>query len=128
LRRDEAAQIEQISRETLPLLEEIGENLDDQPRVNRAIAKIDKLRARMDQYGQTYDHVTQFTQQTELARFSSDRKLAAARLDGAERQRKQVERDIDNVRAIIAAAQVFQQLMTEVAGQLARASERQEAA
>ena len=43
-RREEAAEVEGISRQTLPLLEEIRDHADDQGRVNRAIAKIDGLR------------------------------------------------------------------------------------
>ena len=38
--------------------------LDDQARVNRAIARIDALRARMNEFGATYDLVTQLTQRT----------------------------------------------------------------
>lgn len=117
-RRNEAREIERISRQTLPLLEEIRDHLDDQARVNRAIARIDELRAKMDQFGRTYDLVTQLTQQTELRRFEHDRKLAASKVDGTERQRRQVSRDIDNVRAMIDAAAEFQMLMGDVIEQL----------
>jgi hypothetical protein len=128
-RRDEAQEIENISRETLPLLEEINANLEDQPRVNALIARIDSLRTRMDAFGRTYDQVTQFTQQTELRRFEADRKLAALRLSGIERQRHQVARDIANVAAVISAAETFQQLMTDIAEHLsAQAARHQEAA
>jgi hypothetical protein len=114
LRREEAVEIEKISRQTLPLLEEIRDYLDDQERVNGIIARIDSLRSRMDLLGRTYDQVTQFTQKTELRRFEADRKLAALRLTGRDRQQHQVERDIVNVRAMIAAAETFQTLMLEI--------------
>ncbi len=113
-RRDEAANIERISTATLPLLEEVRDHLDDQSRVNRAIARIDALRADMNAYGLCYDLIVQLTQLTELNRFQQDRKISAAKVEGIERQRRQVNRDIDNVRGIADAARVFQRLMDEV--------------
>ena len=124
LRKEEAARIERISRETLPLLEEIRDHIEDQQRVNRLIARVDELRARMNEFGRTYDQVMQFSQQSELRRFERDRLLAAARRKGADRQKMQVERDIENVRAVVAAAQAFSRTMSEVADQLALESER----
>ncbi len=112
-RRDEAGQIAAIGRETLPLLEEVREHLDDQSRVNRNIAAIDALRAKMNVLNDCYELVTQLSQQTELARFHSDRQIAAARLDGAELQRRQIARDILNVQGIIGAAEQFIELMDE---------------
>ncbi|HZN64752.1 MAG TPA: 6-hydroxymethylpterin diphosphokinase MptE-like protein [Tepidisphaeraceae bacterium] len=118
-RREEAARIEQLSNETLPLLEEIRDHVEDQPRVNRAISSIDALRARMNELGATYDLVTQLTQGTEMRRFKADRSLSASKqLDGPERQRRQVTRDVDNVRAVAEAAREFQCLMDEVIDRL----------
>ena len=124
-RRDEAGQIGQISRDTLPLLKEIKDNLQDQPRVNQLITRIDALRARMNELGPTYDLVTQLTQSTELNRFKADRSLSATKgLDANDRQRRQVARDIDNVRGVAEAAAEFQRLMDEVLdGLSARQSE-----
>jgi hypothetical protein len=113
-RRREAEQVEQISRQTLPLLEEIRDHLSDQHRVNRAIARIDELRARMNQRGACYDLIIQLSQTTEMRRFKSDRLLAAAKVEGIERQRRQVERDIANVRGVVDAAQTFALLMDDV--------------
>jgi hypothetical protein len=128
-RKDEAIEIEKISRDVLPLLEDILANISDQARVNRTIARIDELRKRMDALGQTYVQITQFTQQSELTRFERDRRLAAQRIDGIDRQKRQVERDIDNVKAMITASQDYARLMDEVAGQLKRQShQRKEAA
>jgi hypothetical protein len=119
-RGEESAQIEQISRRTLPLLEEIRAHIDDQVRVNRAIGEIDGLRARMNDLGATYDLVTELTQSSQFDRFKADRKISAARLDGTERQRRQVMRDIDNVRGVADAAAEFQSLMTDVIEHISR--------
>lgn len=117
-RRSEATEIERIIRRTLPLLQEVHDHLDDQPRVNRAITAIDGLRGRMNELGACYDLVTQLTQNSELRRFESDRKIAASRADGTQRQRLQVERDIASVRGVLEAAEEFQRLMDEVIEQL----------
>jgi len=117
-RKEEAVAIEQISEQTLPLLKEIRDHLDSQARVNRAIAAIDALRTRMNELGPCYDLVTQLTQPTELKRFEADRKIAASRVSGLDRQRLQVERDVDNVLGVMQAARDFQKLMDDVIGTL----------
>lgn len=112
-RRHEAEQIQQISEETLPLLEEVRDHLVDQTRVNRAIAKIDVLRGKMIELGNCYQLIMQLTQRSELERFKADRKISASKVDGIQRQRRQVERDIDNVRHVVDAARAFQKLMDD---------------
>ena len=120
-RRDEASRVEKICRDTLPLLEEIRDHVESQSRVNRAISAVDALRARMNELGATYDLITQLTQSTELKRFQADRRIAAEKsLEGNERQRRQVARDIENVRAVLDASIDFQHLMKDTAGALLR--------
>lgn len=110
-RRDESDKIARISRETLPLLEEIRDHLSDQARVNRAIAKLDALRQQLETVGHCYNLVIQLTQRTELNRFHADRKISTSKVEGTERQRRQVMRDIDNVQAVIDASSEFQKLI-----------------
>jgi hypothetical protein len=111
-RLNEAREIEQISRETLPLLEEVRDHVEDQRRVNQVIAKIDALRGRIHQLGPCYNLIMQLTQKTELRRFKADRAIAASKIDGIERQRRQVQRDVENVRSVVEAAREFQNLMS----------------
>lgn len=113
-RREEAGQIEQISRQTLPLLKEIVDHLDDQSRVNRVICRVDGLRSKMNQLGPTYDLVTELTQSSQLKRFQADRRISAKRVTGREKQRQQVARDVENVRGVAGAAREFQKLMDQV--------------
>ena len=117
-RRDEAAEIEQVGRLTLPLLEEVREHLGDQLRVNRCIARIDALRARMNGLGATYDLILQMSQKGELDRFHADRAIKGGRLDATEKQRRQIGRDVENVKHITSAAGGFARLMDEVIEQL----------
>ena len=117
-RRSEAAEVARIGDATLALLEEIRDNADDQDRVNRAIARVDGLRAKMNELGATYDLVAQLNQRAQLSRFEADRRISSAKMDGVERQRRQVARDIDNVRGMVEAARRFQTLMDEVISRL----------
>jgi hypothetical protein len=117
-RLNEAVEVEQIGRNTLPLLEEIRDHLDDQPRVNRAISSIDLLRKRMNELHAIYHLITQLTQNTELKRFQADRKIGAAKVEGSEKQRRQVQRDIDNVQGVIDASIEFQNLMRQIVEQV----------
>jgi hypothetical protein len=124
-RFDEALRIERISRDTLPLLREIREALPDQSRVNRLIARIDPLRNEMNELGHTYDQITQLAQQSELNRFAADRRIAAAGVDGVERQRRQIDRDIANVEHMVGASADFMRLMTTCIGLIEQAGEQQ---
>jgi hypothetical protein len=114
----EAREIQQIATNTLPLLQEVRDHLTDQFRVNRAIARIDLLRSRMDSLGATYDLVTQLTQSSELQRFRNDRRITRERLSGLDLQRRQIERDIENVTSIATAAGEFVTMLRDVIGQL----------
>jgi DNA repair exonuclease SbcCD ATPase subunit len=110
-RLKESGEIKKIAADTLPLLEEVSNCLDDQPRVNRLIATIDGLRARMLQLNDCYELITALSQQSELNRFRHDRQIAASRLTGLQRQKKQLERDISNVNSLIEASEAFENLI-----------------
>lgn len=113
-RISEADRIASITSQTLPLLSEIHTHISDQSRVNRAIARIDLLRAQMNDLGPTYDLVTHFTQSSELKRFEADLALSSTHLSPTEKQRLQVQRDLDNCRAIQSAAQEFSAFLSSV--------------
>ncbi|HZZ44589.1 MAG TPA: 6-hydroxymethylpterin diphosphokinase MptE-like protein [Tepidisphaeraceae bacterium] len=117
-RKVEAGEIAEIARKTLPLLEELKGSLADQEKANRIIARIDELRGRMNELSECYELVLQITQVTELARFHRDREIAASRTKGSERQSRQIMRDIENVKAMLTAAEEFQKLMDQVIGEL----------
>jgi hypothetical protein len=114
----EAEEIASIARQTLPLVEEVRDHIDDQRRVNAAIAKIDPLRARMDQLGKTYELALVLSQQSEFQRFQNDLSIGASKLDGSSLQRRQAERDADNVRAIISAVESLKELLVNTIDRL----------
>jgi hypothetical protein len=117
-RIEEARLIADIGRRTLPLLQEVRDHLDDSMRVNRAIAQIDLLRTEMFAVNHCYELAVQLSQKTELARFQRDFAIDSSRASGAERQRRQVERDIENVKAVIEAAGDLERLVRETLEQL----------
>ncbi len=125
LRLAEAEQIESISRLTLPLLRRVREALENQNQVNQLIAQIDPLRSQMNQLGATYDLITQLTQQSELDRYAADRRIAALGIDAAEKQKRQIDRDIANVEHMIRAAGEFIVLMKQCVDITQRFEERE---
>jgi hypothetical protein len=119
-RDEEAAEIESIAIQTLPLLQSIRDKIEDQDHVNRTIAQVDALRVRVGGLSVCYGLIMQLTQSTELNRFKADRKISAEHLEGVDLQRRQVERDIENVEAVIAAAGDFRKLIATVLARMER--------
>jgi hypothetical protein len=114
----ETRQIRQVAEETLPLLQEIRDNIEDDARVNRLIARLDLLRMKMMELDSSYELVAEFDNQVQIERFRSDRRLAASQVTGTERQKRQIERDIAHVVGLRRAAEEFEGLLNEVIGQL----------
>ena len=86
--------------------------------MGRTTCPAQELRVRMNELSDCYELIVQLTQTTELERFHRDRAIAASRAKGTDRQRRQVLRDIENVKAIEAAAGEFRALMETVMGVL----------
>jgi hypothetical protein len=110
-RIDDARAIASIANRVAPLLEEIHDHLDDQPRVNRAIARIDPLREAMNNLGRSYDLIMYLTQKTELERFKADMAIDGSGATSSDLQRRQAQRDLDNVRSVANAAAAFEATM-----------------
>jgi len=73
----------------------------------------------MNELGATYDLITELTQTTQLHRFNADRKISAAKLEGFEKQRHQVARDVENVRGVMDAARDFENMVSNVIDSIA---------
>jgi hypothetical protein len=125
VRREQADIVRSIAARTLPLLEQISQHLDDPRRVNRLIAEVDTLRLDMNQVGRAYDLIMQMSQRTELERLQRDVAIESVAEDEKLRQRKQIERDIENCRAVIAAADRFVALLQSTESRLASFAARE---
>ena len=102
-----------IAASVLPLLEEIRDNIADQARVNRAIARIDPLREEMNRCGRSYDLVMYLAQKSEFDRFKKDMAIQGREMDPKVLQLRQVQRDIDNAQSVLDAADLFLALMAD---------------
>ena len=110
-RRAEAEIVRDVSRRTLPVLGAIRDAAGEPERANAQIARVDALRRELEAVEPTYALIMTLTQRSEHERFRADRRIRAAGLGGVERQRRQVERDLVNVRAVLAAAEDFLKLL-----------------
>ncbi len=89
------------SRATLRKMQDAG---GDQKKINRLIDRIDELRSESERLGPAYDLVQRINQTGAFNRAKADREINLSDLDGPERQRRQIERDITNVRWLEDAA------------------------
>lgn len=124
-RREETRRIRDIAEQTRPLLEQVRDAAASGGDATPAIAALDALRARMGELSATFDLVIQLTQPSEIRRYHADRRIEADRLQGVERQRRQVQRDLDNVAAVIASATQFEQLLKHTIARMERALRQQ---
>ena len=113
-RRAEALVVRDVSRRTLAALEAIQAAVGDAGRINVNIGKIDAYRRELEAVDATYTLMMTLTQRSEQERFRADRRIRAAGVDAAERQRRQVGRDVANVQAVLVAADDFLSLLDAV--------------
>jgi hypothetical protein len=90
--------VEQHCRETSELLSEMRAHHADQARVNRLIARVESVRDRVQKEEPAFTLVQLLNQTGTLKRVRADRALALARdLAPLDRQKRQIERDLQNV-------------------------------
>lgn len=127
-RKEEAAEVERISTQTLSLLKQMPDVIDDTAEVSRLIAQADGLRSEMGKYNDAYELIVQLSQKAELDRFAADRRIAAAGLDAKEKQKRQLRRDMDNVAHVARSAADFQTLMDDCINNVRNALRTRQAA
>lgn len=104
----DARAIAESSRRAESLLVEMIEHHADQPRVNRLIGRLEKVRDEAVALQPAFDLAQTLNQTGVFNRLRADRALkiesTAGGLTPAERQRRQLERDRENVRSLALAA------------------------
>ena len=120
-RVEEAGRMRDVACRVVPLLEDVRDHVDDDARVNRAVAQIDPLRAEMNAVGRTYQLVMYLAQQNEFERFKTDLSIDGreATAPAAVTQRRRADRDLTNARAIVTAADAFIALVRETIARFA---------
>lgn len=109
----EVEDLAETCRQMLNVLHELTKLLDRPEVFNRRLSEVDALRLRLRTQERTYQMVSGVAQQAELQRFSADRRLGLAHLDGTERARRQLERDIRFVEAVIEGTSALKEILQE---------------
>ncbi len=121
LKRD-ADKISRRSRKTVDLLRQVRDHQRDQRRVNDLITKINTIRDEVTSIEPAFRLVQRLNQTGAFNRARADRALALdADLNPVERQRRQVERDMQNVSWIADAADALSTLLSDARDALAGA-------
>lgn len=110
-RLDEVERMVETCRELKSLLQELTQLLDRPAEFNRRIAEVDALRVRIRSQERAYQLISSVAQHAELQRFSADRRLALAEVQGVELARRQLERDNRFVEAIIEGADAIKTIL-----------------
>ena len=95
------------------VLKELTGLLDRPDEFNRRIAEVDALRVRVRQQMRAYEMISAVSQHAELQRFSADRRLAMGEHDDVSRARRQLDRDIRYVEAIIEGARATREILID---------------
>lgn len=123
--RRETASIRQASLDAMPLLEQMLRDQDDLRQMERHFTKMDRHRAVIERHFATFSLLNNINQLGVFKRLKADRRLhLLAQLGPVERQRGQLERDLDNVRWIADAAEEMFALLSD--GQALLAGQRVE--
>jgi len=101
----EVEEFQTISQETVDLVKEMLTLLDDQRALNQKMIRLDELRTLVKHRPQTYRLVMYVSQNAEIYRFREDRKINIDSVEGKERQRRQLQRDIGYVSEIVKGCQ-----------------------
>jgi len=96
----DVGELKGIGDETLAIVKEMLELVDDQEALNRRMIRLDELRTKVKQRGQTHQMVSFVSQNAEMFRFRQDRTIDLDNVQGKERQRRQLKRDIGYVSEI----------------------------
>jgi len=120
-RIDQVRCMRKQSAECLAVLRELVTLTDRPEAFNRKLARVDDLRAQIERQPDVYEMVSMMAQHAELRRFSADRRIEAQALEGAEKARRQLARDIEFVESMIEAADALLDVLEETRHRFDRA-------
>jgi hypothetical protein len=115
----DSAELARLSRDAAGVLREMIERQGDQGRVNDLITRVYALRDEARRLEPAYGLVQFLNQTGALNRYRADRAIdLSGDMDEIERQRRQIERDIQNVEWLAMCAEMLEGLLTDAAGVL----------
>jgi hypothetical protein len=123
-RQAEADDLKDSCERMLKLLNELI-GLTGRPEVfNRRLAEVDALRVKVRAQDRVYRMVTALSQHAELQRFRADRQLGLTDLTGADRAKRQLERDVRFVEAVLEGTEALRELLKESLGRFDEAMKK----
>ncbi len=96
-RIEEAEEFREIVIETIDLVTEMLELVEDQAALNNKMIRLDELRVKVSQRPKIYQLIGSVSQTAEWIRFRNDRAIGIQNNQGTKRQRQQLLRDINYV-------------------------------
>lgn len=131
-RQEEVRELGELSRGTVPLLEQMLEHQGEGSRMAGLFARLEKKQARVAELQQAFGLVQQLNQVGTFNRHRADRSIRADReSDAIGVQRRQLERDIENLKWLIQACDetlgVFGEASERLGAQIAQQSRMKEA-
>lgn len=117
-RIDDVKEMHEICSETIDLVKEMVELIEDQRALNHRMIRLDELRAMVKQRDVAYRLIMHVAQDAELYRYRQDRMLGAEDVQGKERQKRQLQRDVGYVSALKRGCETLLEMMDECATRL----------
>lgn len=97
MRLERIAEVRAFYDKTLSILKEIAKLWPDQRRMGPLLSEIDQIRKEVLTYADVNSLVRDIAQAVELRKVQSDRKILSDRLDGLDKQKAQLDRDLEYV-------------------------------
>jgi F0F1-type ATP synthase beta subunit len=119
-RREAAAGMKETCEKTIPLLQEMIEHQTDADRMHRLFVDVDRLRGKVGEDPATFEMVCHLNTIGELRRYQADLTVKAAAADSLERQKRQLQRDVEYVGDLKVGAERLLEILDEAMGRLDR--------
>ena len=109
-------QLRQVTQQTLPLLRRMLKDQRQGVKMNKHFAELDRFKRRVEELAETFALVNELNQVGAFNRIRADRSIRVSEdPDEYERQRRQLERDLDNVQWLSEACDEALEMFTEAA-------------
>jgi len=122
-RRRELDGFRAACEETRDILAELVGLIDDPPRFNRRIVRVDELRAVVQGHHEAFRMVSMVSQLGELQKFSADRRMAADAAGGPARTRQMLRRDSEFVSALLDGCATMTEILDQALARFDAAAE-----
>ncbi len=120
-RADDVRLLRDRSKACIDALRELQGLVERPAEFNRKLARVDELRTQIQHQEDVYRMLSLMGQHAELRRYKADRALEVANVQGPERARRQLARDIEFVAAMVEAADALLAVFDESMARFDRA-------